>query len=107
MKFKSGLNFVKKCHNVICFYVYSVMVLSIPKIIAIVTAEWMSKVHWGNDTGRGNQSIQRESCPCYTVSTTSPTRTVLGLNTALQGEKLATNSLTHGTAWLVMEDIYV
>jgi hypothetical protein len=107
MKLKSGLNFVKKCHNVICFYVYSVMVLSVPKIIAIVTVEWMSKVHWGNDTGRGNQSIQRESCSCYTVSTTTPTWTVLGLNTALQGERLATNSLTHGTARLVMEDIYV
>jgi len=75
----------------------SVMVLSVPRIIATVTVEWMRKVHWGNDTGRGNQSIQRESCPCYTVSTTTPTWTVLGLNTALQGESLATNSLP--TAW--------
>jgi len=81
------------------------MVLSVPKIIATVTVEWMSKVQWGNYTGRGNQSIQRESCPCYTVSTTTPMWTVLGLNTALQGERLATNSLTHGPAWLVMENI--
>lgn len=79
--------------------------LSVSKIIATGTVEWMSKVHWGNDTGRGNQSVQRESCPCYTLSTTAPTWTVLGLNTAVQGERLATNSLTHGTARLVMEDV--
>jgi hypothetical protein len=83
------------------------MVLSVPKIIATGTVEWRSKVHWGNDTGRGNRSVQRESCPCYTLSTTTPIWTVLGLNMAVQGERLATNSLTHGTAWLVMEDVYI
>jgi hypothetical protein len=107
MKFKSGLNFVKKCQNVTSFYVCSLMVLSVRKIVAIVTVEWMGKVQWGKDTGRGNQSIWRESCPCYILSTTTPTWAVPGLNTALQGERLATNSLTHGTARLVMEDIYV
>lgn len=47
MKFKSDLNFVKKCQNVIHFYVCCLMVLSVPKIVAPVTGEWMSKVQWG------------------------------------------------------------
>ena len=75
MKFKSDLNFVKFFQNIISFYVCSLMVLSVPKIIAPVTGEWMSMVHWGNDTDRGSQSIQRESCPGCTVSTTDPTWT--------------------------------
>jgi hypothetical protein len=83
------------------------MVLSVPKITATGTVEWMSKVQWENDTGRGNRRVQREFCPYYTLSTTTSTWTVLGLNMALQGERLATNSLTHGMARLVMEDVYV
>jgi len=47
MKFKSGLNFVKKYQNVITFYACSLIVLSVPKVIPTVTVEWMSKVHWG------------------------------------------------------------
>lgn len=53
MKFKSDLNFVKICQNVISFDVCSLMVLSVLKVIAPVTGEWMSILHWGNDTDRG------------------------------------------------------
>jgi hypothetical protein len=46
-----------------------------------------------------NRSTWGKACPSATLSTTNPTWTDLGLNPGLRGERLATNRLSHGTAY--------
>jgi hypothetical protein len=43
------------------------------------------------------RSTRGKTCPSVTLSTTNPTRTDLGSNPGLRGEKLATNRMSNGT----------
>jgi hypothetical protein len=52
---------------------------------------------WWNDTDRGNQISWRETYPMATVPTKIPTRTGLGSNLGLCGDRPAINLFTHGT----------
>jgi hypothetical protein len=45
-----------------------------------------------------NQRTRRKTCPSATLSTTNPTWIDPGANPGLQGERPATNDLSHGTA---------
>jgi hypothetical protein len=45
-----------------------------------------------------NRNTWGKTCPSATLSTTNPTWTDLGSNSALRGERPATNRLSHGTA---------
>jgi hypothetical protein len=49
-----------------------------------------------------NRKTQRKTCPSATLSITNPTQTDLR-NQGLRGEKLATNSLSYGTTYLLNE----
>ena len=46
-----------------------------------------------------NRSTRGKTCPSATLSTTNPTWTGPGSNLGLRGERLATNRLSHGTAF--------
>jgi hypothetical protein len=50
-----------------------------------------------NHIDRGNRRTRRKTCPSATLCTTNPTRTDLGENPHLRGEKPATNHLSYGT----------
>jgi hypothetical protein len=44
--------------------------------------------------------LGEKTCPSATLSTTNPTWTDPGSNPGLRGERLATNRLSYGTAFL-------
>jgi hypothetical protein len=52
--------------------------------------------------GRGNRSTRKKTCPSATLSTTNPTWPDLGSNPGRRGVKPATNRLSYGTAWTLM-----
>jgi hypothetical protein len=64
-----------------------------------VVDEWMSVEQWWNDTDRGNWSTGRKTCHNATFSTTNLTRTGLGSNTGLIGDRLATKRLNQCTVY--------
>ena len=51
-----------------------------------------------------NRSTRRKTCPSATLSTINPTWTEPGSNPGLRGERLATNRLSHGTAYRRFND---
>jgi hypothetical protein len=54
--------------------------------------------HQWNDTDKEKSKDLEQTHPTATLSTTNPTRTDLGVNLGLHGEKPATNRLSHGMA---------
>jgi hypothetical protein len=58
--------------------------------------------YWWSDTYRGEQkySTQRKTCPSATLSTINLTWTDLGLNLGISGDRIVSNCLSHGTAYI-------
>jgi hypothetical protein len=71
---------------------------------ALVVDVWMSMEHWWNDTYKGNRSAGIKTCPSAILSVTNLTWTGQGSNPGLRGERLATNRLSHVTAWVALID---
>jgi hypothetical protein len=60
----------------------------------------MNMEQWWKDIFAGETEVLGENLPSATLSTTNPTWIVLGANPSLRGERPATNSLSHGTAYV-------
>jgi hypothetical protein len=58
----------------------------------------MNMEQWWNDIFAGETEVLGENLPSAILSTTNPTWIDPGANPGLQGERPATNRLSHGTA---------
>lgn len=54
------------------------------------------KEHWRDDGDKVELKYKKETFANVTLSTMNSTRTALGLNLGLHGEKLVTNCLAYG-----------
>jgi hypothetical protein len=57
-------------------------------------------------TGK-NRSTRRKTCPSATLSTTNPIWTDPGSNPGLRGKRPATNRLSHGTAFGLVQSTFL
>jgi hypothetical protein len=71
--------------------------LSIPQMMRV------NMKHLWNDTDQENRRIWRRICPSAILSTTNLTRTALGVNPGLHGEKLVTNHLSMAQPYFLVK----
>jgi hypothetical protein len=62
---------------------------------------------WWNDTYRGQTKYLEKTCTTDSLSTVNPTRTGLGSNPCLPGERPLTRVLSNGTTGLPSLAIYI
>jgi hypothetical protein len=65
--------------------------------------KWHKRVecHGGNTLTGQNRRARRETSPSANLFTTEPTQRDPGTNPSLRSERVASNRLSHGTAWCV------
>jgi hypothetical protein len=62
--------------------------------------------HQWNEIDRGKPTTPRKTCPSANLSTTNPTWTDPGSNPGLRSGRPATNSLSHGTAIVLVRFLH-
>jgi hypothetical protein len=66
---------------------------------------WVMECHGGMILTGGKRRTRIKPCSCAILSTTNPTLTEAGANPALRDKRQATNRLSHGVSYLVLNSV--